>query len=100
MDYVINAIDYRHIMSLANQHADFQYEIGKELNPDSSIEYSNFEPKMSNDLQSSFLLQNTNNVNFITIGSLSPEKDHMYLFLSFCDLSERLSAIMFYILVD
>src|SRR5699024_11375471 len=54
MDYVINAIDYRLILSLANQHADFQYEFAKELNPDISLEYSNVEPMENNKFQASF----------------------------------------------
>lgn len=97
MDYVINAIDYRRILSLANQHADFQYEFGKELNPDISLEYSNFEPKMNNDLQSSFPMPNPYNANFITIGRLSPEKDHMKLIQSFYELSKTHSDIKLYI---
>src|SRR5699024_11757060 len=69
MDYVINAIDYRRILSLANQHADFQYEFGKELNTDISLEYSNFEQKMNNDLQSNFTMPKTYNANYNTLCS-------------------------------
>src|SRR5699024_10443478 len=84
-------------LSLANQHADFQYEFGKELNPDISLEYSNFEPKMNNDLQSSFPMPNPYNANFITIGRLSPEKDHMKLIQSFYELYKTHSDIKLYI---
>src|SRR5699024_9996994 len=100
MDYVINAIDYRRILSLANQHADFQYEFGKELNPDISLEYSNFEPKMNNDLQSSFPMPNPYNANFITIGRLSPAKDHMKLIQSFYELCIIHSDIKIYIVAE
>src|SRR5699024_7456552 len=68
--------------------ADFQYEFAKELNPDISLEYSNFEPMENNKFQASFPMPNPYNANFITIGRLSPEKDHMKLIKSFFDLSK------------
>src|SRR5699024_872065 len=48
-------------------------------------------------LQSSFPMPNPYNANFITIGRLSPEKDHMKLIQSFYELSKTHSDIKLYI---
>src|SRR5699024_12661809 len=47
--------------------------------------------------QSSFPMPNPYNANFITIGRLSPEKDHMKLIQSFYELSKTHSDIKLYI---
>jgi CDP-glycerol glycerophosphotransferase len=84
MDYVMNAIDYKQILSLSGMQERYAYEFGKEL---ISVDFSKEEYPMPAPYE----------MNFITIGRLSPEKDHQKLIQSFYRLTEIYQNVRLYI---
>lgn len=99
MDYVINAIDYRRVLSLGNRSADFQHEFGEEFNPNvnSLLKHDKLGMMEAYSGQEIFPLANAKATNFITIGRLSPEKDHMKLVESFYELTKTYPSVYLYI---
>jgi CDP-glycerol glycerophosphotransferase len=88
MDYVLNAIDYKQIFSLKNKQ-DFQYEFAEEFSPLLQNQAGEQGPNS--------LLPQPDKINFITIGRLSPEKDHKKLIDAFSQVADRNPNIRLYI---
>ncbi|HAM80041.1 CDP-glycerol glycerophosphotransferase family protein [Ornithinibacillus bavariensis] len=91
MDYVINAIDYKQIFQLKNKN-NYQFELGEELIPTSNNQLTRSED--------SFPFPHHDNVNFITIGRLSPEKDHRKLIDAFSLVATHNQQVRLYIVGD
>ncbi|SES88747.1 CDP-glycerol glycerophosphotransferase [Oceanobacillus limi] len=91
MDYVINAIDYKKILNLKGDRSEFQYEFGEEIGPESALHRES---------TSDYPMPKATDYNFITIGRLSPEKDHHKLIESFSLVSANNSNVKLYIVGD
>ncbi|HAM80019.1 CDP-glycerol glycerophosphotransferase family protein [Ornithinibacillus bavariensis] len=88
MDYVINPIDYKRIFSLRNNNVQFE---NKEKTESTSYR---------GDIQEGFPFPDNKHVNFITIGRLSPEKDHQKLIKAFTQVSAVHNHVRLYIVGD
>ncbi|MFC0299504.1 CDP-glycerol glycerophosphotransferase family protein [Virgibacillus soli] len=100
MDYVINAIDYKHILSMKSK--SIQYEFGEDLTSNKTKD-NDFSKEMSSEFlhlgtePPSYPLPQKDDVNFITIGRLSPEKDHEKLLNAFSHIAADKNNIKLYI---
>lgn len=91
MDYVTNPVDYKHIFQLRKM-PDFQYEFGEELHPTTTVR-----PPISDE---DFPYPEEHHTNFITIGRLSPEKDHKKLIEAFSQVVALHPNVRLYIVGD
>jgi CDP-glycerol glycerophosphotransferase len=88
MDFVINSIDYKKILSL--KHQAFQYEFGEEH------DFSFLQDQES----SHYPTPNANDINFINIGRLGPEKDQQKLIKAFAPIAANHPNVKLYIVGD
>lgn len=93
MDYVINAMDHERIFSMSNGKAGFQFEFGEEWGADVTLSergdnFGAISRYMGGADERIFPKPRSSETNFITIGRLSPEKDHEKLIYSFYEVAE------------